>query len=144
MMNDKIHIVTDTLPQAVSVVKNEESAFSYIWLWILLGLLFFSIVTLIIRKKTSRKMSMPDRDLLLKQVKNDSPVDFANIMNSAFLSSDLYDILKVKCHPDRFINSPEKLAIANDLFQRITQNKANYKILLQLKQEAKDKLNITF
>lgn len=143
-MNDTIQITTDTLLQSVSFSKNEEGASSLVWMWILLGLLIFSIVTLIIRKKTSRKMSMPDRDLLLKQVKNDSPVDFANIMNSAFLSSDLYDILKVKCHPDRFGYSPEKLAIANDLFQRITQNKANYKILLQLKQEAEDKLNITF
>ena len=63
-------------------------------------------------------------------------------MNSAFLSAELYDKLKVRCHPDRFALDEEKQIIAEDIFQRISKNKANYKILLQLKQEAEEKLNI--
>jgi hypothetical protein len=52
--------------------------------------------------------------------------------------------LKVKCHPDRFATDAEKNVIAENIFQEITKNKTNVKRLIELKEEAKQKLNINF
>jgi len=62
-------------------------------------------------------------------------IDFDNVMVSAFHAKPLYDELKVIFHPDRFINE-EKNAMATEIFQSITENKENYKILLELKERA--------
>ena len=56
----------------------------------------------------------------------------------------LYDELKVKCHPDRFPTDKEKNTIAENIFQEISKNKNNVKRLLELKEEASQKLNINF
>ncbi len=71
-------------------------------------------------------------------------IDFNNIINSSFNSIKLYDELKVKCHPDRFPTDREKNIIAENLFQEISKNKTNVKRLLELKEEAIQKLNINF
>lgn len=71
-------------------------------------------------------------------------IDFDNIINSSFNAPKLYDELKVKCHPDRFVSNKEKYAIANSIFQEITKNKSNVKKLEELKELAKQKLNINF
>ena len=71
-------------------------------------------------------------------------IDFNNIINSSFNSIKLYDELKVKCHPDRFPTDKEKNMLAENLFQEISKNKTNVKRLLELKEEAIQKLNINF
>ena len=71
-------------------------------------------------------------------------VDFGNIINSSFHSNALYDEMKVKCHPDRFPTDKGKNQIAEDLFQAISKNKNNYKRLVELKSEARQKLGIKF
>ena len=70
-------------------------------------------------------------------------IDFDNIVNSAFHSSDLYNRLKVKCHPDRFANDIKKQTIALELFQLINKNRNNIKALEELKLDAESKLDIT-
>ena len=56
----------------------------------------------------------------------------------------MYDELKVKCHPDLFSTDKEKNLIAENLFQEITKNQTNAKRLIELKEEAKQKLDINF
>lgn len=57
--------------------------------------------------------------------------EMTNVVNSMFLCSPIYDKLKVKCHPDRFIDEKQKV-IAQDLFQELQENKYNYKKLLEI------------
>lgn len=71
-------------------------------------------------------------------------IDFDNILKSSFNSIELYNELKVKCHPDRFAPDEAKSMVADSIFQEITKNKTNYKKLIELKEEAKQKLNINF
>ena len=83
----------------------------------------------------------------LQRFKNESmnhEIDFNNTISSAFHAEELYDELKVKCHPDRFPMNPEKSRTAEMFFQEITKNKHNMKRLLELKEQAKHELNINF
>jgi hypothetical protein len=57
--------------------------------------------------------------------------EMTNVVNSMFLCTPIYDKLKVKCHPDRFIDENQK-TIAQDLFQELQENKYNYEKLLEL------------
>lgn len=145
-MNDSIRYSTDTLSQVSSAMESTIVQNTNIWQWLVWILCVLRIIELFIILKQRRKtkpISIKPIDTLRAQVQNDEPIDFKNIMNSAFLSVDLYDKLKVKCHPDRFASDPVKQAVADNLFQRITQNRVNYKVLLELKQEAERKLNVT-
>ena len=45
-------------------------------------------------------------------------VDFDNVINSSFAAKELYDKLKVKCHPDRFTDADLNKE-ATRLFQEI-------------------------
>ena len=65
------------------------------------------------------------------------------VMNNLFLSKRLYDLLKVKCHPDRFIEPTQK-EIATGINQNITKYKTDYQQLLNIKEQVKEQLNITF
>ena len=145
-MNDSIRYATDTLSQVSSAIESTITQETNIWQWIVWILCVLCIIELFIilnQRRRNKPIVIKPVDTLRAQVQNDDPIDFTNIMNSAFLSVDLYDKLKVKCHPDRFASDPVKQAVADNLFQRITQNRVNYKVLLELKQEAERKLNIT-
>lgn len=76
----------------------------------------------------------------VREFEEREPIDFANSM-SVFQARDLYNSLKKKCHPDRFID-PVQNEVATMLFQQISENQNNYKVLLQLKEQAIEKLNI--
>lgn len=142
-MNDSILQTTDTLIQLVDTIPIQKESCNF---WLIIAIIFCVVcigeLIYIIHTKKRHLVSKKPIDTLREQVNKDGDVDFENIMNSAFLSSALYDELKVKCHPDRFVNDPTKKELSNDIFQRITQNKVNYKVLVQLKKEAQEKLNI--
>lgn len=57
--------------------------------------------------------------------------EMINVVNSMFLCTSLYDKLKVKCHPDRFIDENQK-EHAEILFQELQKFKYNYDKLLEL------------
>ncbi len=99
------------------------------------------LVAVIAFKRTKSK-PVDNLDMLKQQAKEQGNVDFKNVINSAFNSKQLYDKLKVKCHPDRFPLDDEKNAIANDIFQRIKQNEHNFDELKKLKEEAEEKLGV--
>ena len=56
----------------------------------------------------------------------------------------LYDLLKKKCHPDRFSTQPELVEKATEIFALIVKNKYNHQALLELKERAEKELNIHF
>ena len=110
------------------------------WMWIAIaefGVIAFLILKQKFKPKDSARQRFRDESL-------NQDIDFNNIINSSFNSTQLYDKLKVKCHPDRFPIDKEKNSIAENLFQQITKNQNNVKRLLELKEEAIQKLNINF
>lgn len=66
-----------------------------------------------------------------------------NLMNSINNSSELYKELSRKCHPDRFVNSPDQ-KLAEEIFQEIARHKRNHEKLIALKERAIAELNIKF
>jgi len=86
--------------------------------------------------KLNKKNSM-----LKENLKGKKEEDIDNVIASIFHSKDLYDTLKIKCHPDRFFDIKE-IEKATELFQQITENKSNYKILKQIEERAMKELNI--
>lgn len=125
--------------KAITSATENETTTNY-WMWIALGELVI-IIGLILAKSLSKKQSAKQR---FKEESLAQEVDFNNIISSSFHSTELYDKLKVKCHPDRFPTDPELNKIADKIFQEITKNKTNLKRLQELKIEAEQKLNINF
>ena len=122
------------------IAQPEVTSHTNGWVWV--ALIELIVIIFLIRDRFKRGNASEKQEFKEEAMKGD--VDFDNIINSSFHSVSLYDELKVKCHPDRFPNDPEKIAIAEALFQEITQNKTNLKKLEELKQEAIQKLNIEF
>lgn len=139
-MNDTI--IQDSIKVAEQTIKKatETNETTNWWMW--LAIAEFGIIAFLILKE-----KLNNRSSARQRFKNESlkqNVDFDNIINSSFNSIKLYDELKVKCHPDRFPMKTEKNLIAENIFQEITKNKNNVKRLLELKEEAIQKLNINF
>ena len=98
--------------------------------FVVIAILFIRMVS-ITRKKHNIK----------KKIISAGNIDYDNIIKSSFNSQSLYDSLKKKCHPDRFLEK-EKNAIATEIFARIVENKYNYQALQEIKDDAETKLNI--
>lgn len=139
-MNDTL--IRDSLKLANEVIGNSSNinSINTFWIWIAITE-FLVIIFLLFKRKTKVKETVKSK------FKTDSlkgEIDFHNIIDSSFNSMKLYDELKVKCHPDKFPTDKEMNKIADSLFQEINKNKTNTKRLLELKEEAKQKLNINF
>lgn len=76
------------------------------------------------------------RWIFRKTISSDESV---NVVDSIAKAKRLYKSLSIKVHPDKH---PDRREQAEDLMQRITANKRNYQILLELEREAKEILNI--
>ena len=107
--------VKNTIPAAQPVA-------SHTWIYIILAVVV--VLAKIYRIKHSQN------ELTRKKVLNEGNINFNATIQSAFHSSEIYDQLKVKCHPDRFVDDPEKMKMADALFQQISKNKDNDKRLL--------------
>jgi hypothetical protein len=110
------------------------------WFWIAIAEFFLILILLFLKIKKPIPSTLEDKIL------NDAKlgdVDLGNLFDSINKSEELYNVLKKKCHPDRFLD-PEQNKIADALFQEITKNKRNYKNLLELKMAAEKQLNINF
>lgn len=137
IIKDTIKVASKTMTKSITSENNEHINW---WLWIAI-IEFVLIIFLVIKPKIKPK------DTIKQKFKKESlkeEIDFNNIINSSFNSKQLFDELKVKCHPDRFATDKEKNLIADKLFQEITENQNNAKRLIELKEEAKQKLNINF
>lgn len=131
LLNDSIKFTENT------IIKSDYIDFNY---WIIISCLELLIILfLLLRIRKSQK------DVVLKKQKQQiisENVDFENIFNSVFHANELYDKLKIKCHPDRFPIDSDLNIKANEIFQEITKNKNNYKELERLQQKAINELGI--
>lgn len=135
---------TDTLQTVVdSVTTASEHAISHhnVWMWITIAEAVVIILLMITR---SRKERFDPVKEARQKVKAEGKIDFNNTINSAFHANDLYHELIVKCHPDRFVTDEKKHAIAEELSGRIGECKTDYNKLVELREEAKEKLNINY
>lgn len=140
MIGDK-NVIADTIIQQVTTSVSSVDNGLNLWFYIALAELVIILLLLMVgsRKKNN---ALEEKQKIKDSIK--SNIDFNNIINSSFHATETYNQLKVKCHPDRFIGDSEKVEIANQIFQEITKNKTNVKRLLELKEEAKQKLKINF
>ena len=133
-------VLTDTLQGVAGAVTTGNFQESDVWFYIarVEFVIIFFLLLFAFRRGTTRV----EKQKLRESIKSD--VDFQNIINSSFHATEIYNELKVKCHPDRFIGDVEKNATANRIFQEVTKNKMNYKRLQELKKEAEESLGINF
>ena len=132
MENDTLQAMVDSLEQTA-----QSTTGTNIWMIVSIVEMVIIIVLILTRKQTDNK-----RSDIKKQVLAEGDIDFSNLVNSSFNASGLYKELLVKCHPDRFAPDTEKMAVANELSAMVTKNKHDIKRLEELKEEAKQKLNI--
>jgi len=90
-----------------------------------------SIATSLFLKNKIAKKKTKIKNTTLKETNN---VDFTNITHNWEKSKLLFDILKKKCHPDRF--EADKVQKATQIFQQVIKNKYNYSELLKIKEKA--------
>jgi curved DNA-binding protein CbpA len=136
IIQDSLNVFERTIEE-----NNIEPNENINWLFWIAIVQFIIIFFLAIKLSSKRNQSLKQK---LKKESLDNSIDFDNIINSSFNSNEVYNELKVKCHPDRFPNDNKKNVIAENLFQEITKNKNNIKRLLELKEKAKQELNIKF
>jgi hypothetical protein len=137
IIKDSLKVVSEIITKSIASESNEHINW---WLWIAI-IEFVFIMFLVIKQKIKPVDKIKQK---FKKESLDQEIDFNNIINSSFNSKELYDELKVKCHPDLFSTDKEKNLIAENLFQKITENQNNAKRLIELKEEAKQKLDINF
>ena len=137
IIKDSLKVVSEIITKSIASESNEHINW---WLWIAI-IEFVFIMFLVIKQKIKPVDKIKQK---FKKESLDQEIDFNNIINSSFNSKELYDELKVKCHPDLFSTDKEKNLIAENLFQEITKNQNNAKRLIELKEEAKQKLDINF
>ena len=99
---------------------------------VILAVLVFILLK---RKKESSHVARIKENVMKESI------DMSNVINSSFNASSLYDELKKKCHPDRFIDENLKER-AYMLFQQVTLYKRDYKKLLELQERINKELKM--
>lgn len=113
-----------------------------IWFWIAI-IEFILLVWLLLKLQKQKRQKLDLSNVKKSDLNKSKDIDMDNLMYSIHHSRELYKELSKNCHPDRFVNTLLQ-PIAEEIFQRISSNKRNYKQLLDLKEEAINKLNINF
>ena len=109
--------------------------------WTVISALEFAVIMFLIFTALRRRVSTPRMSAMKKNIILEK-VDFGNILDSAFHAEELYDQLKVKCHPDRFIGDERKNAAALGIFQKLGQYRHDIKALERIRQRAEDELDV--
>ena len=133
MERDSTEIVAKTLSSMPSIS---------IWFWVAMCE-FFLILWLLLKTQGQKKRKLDFSEIKKSDLKKSGSINMPNLMNSLFHSEELYKELSRKCHPDRFVNTPEQ-EIAEDIFQRITRNRRDYEQLKLIKEEANNRLKLNF
>ena len=130
----------DTVKNIAAATSDNVSSSgdTYQWAYWLGGLLAAGVIALGLLKRRNAEQNV------LKQKLKKGKIDFDGVINSAFHAQEMYDLLKKKCHPDRFSTQPEQVGKATEIFALIVKNKYDYKALCQLKERAERELNIHF
>lgn len=109
--------------------------------WTVISALEFAVIMFLIFTALRRRVSTPRMSAMKKNIILEK-VDFGNILDSAFHAEELYEQLKVKCHPDRFVGDERKNAAALEIFQQLVKNRHDIKALERLRQRAEDELDV--
>ena len=109
--------------------------------WTVISALEFAVIMFLIFTALRRRVSTPRMSAMKKNIILEK-VDFGNILDSAFHAEELYEQLKVKCHPDRFIGDERKNAAALEIFQQLGQYRHDIKALDRIRQRAEDELDV--
>ena len=109
--------------------------------WTVISALEFAVIMFLIFTALRRRVSTPRMSAMKKNIILEK-VDFGNILDSAFHAEELYEQLKVKCHPDRFVRDERKNAAALEIFQQLEKNRHDIKALERLRQRAEDELDV--
>lgn len=132
-MNDTLQMTADSLMQA----SQQENSLNW-WMIIAIVELVIIVFLLLSKGKTDDK-----KRSIKRQVREEGDINFGNVIASSFGAKTLYDELVKKCHPDRFAPNEEKVAIANDITERLGKYKHDLEKLNELKEEAIDKLGVS-
>ena len=60
-------------------------------------------------------------------------INYTSLFQSMDKGRLLFNQLKVRCHPDKFVGTTKKL-LAEELFKQVQANSTNYEALLALKE----------
>ena len=132
-MNDTLQMVSDSLMQT----SHQGNSLTW-WMMIAIVELVIIVVLLFSKGKADDK-----KRSIKRQVREEGDINFGNVIASSFGAESLYKELIRKCHPDRFAPDEKKVAIANDISERLGKYKHDLKKLNELKEEAITKLNIS-
>ncbi len=91
-------------------------------------IIYFSQLLSIHNKKKGKKIE-------------DKNSPMSNVVNSMFNSQELYNSLKVKCHPDKFFDEEVKIK-AEILFQSLSENRYNFEKMKELEKEINNLNNL--
>ena len=119
------------------IVENNSNSFTELFSFLIvfiLGIIVGSVLSKMWSSKNSTNYNKQKKDILSKEV------DFDNIMDSAFESKELFNQLKKKCHPDLFIGNDILVEKANVIFQDLSENKNNFKVLKEIEKKIEDHL----
>ena len=125
-------MATDSLMQA------SQHSNSLIW-WMMIAIVELVIIVVLL---FSKGKADDKKRSIKRQVREEGDINFGNVIASSFGAEALYKELIRKCHPDRFAPDEKKVAIANDISERLGKYKHDLKKLNELKEEAVNKLNI--
>ena len=132
-MNDTLQMAADSVVQ-VSQQGNSLNC----WMIIAIVELVIIFVLLLSKGKADDK-----KRSIKRQVREEGDINFGNVIASSFGAKALYDELIRKCHPDRFAPDEKKVAIANDITERLGRYKHDLEKLNELKEEAINKLGVS-
>lgn len=132
-MNDTLQMAAD------SVVQVSQQGNSLNW-WMIIAIVELVIIFVLL---LSKGKADDKKRSIKRQVREEGDINFGNVIASSFGAKALYDELIRKCHPDRFAPDEKKVAIANDITERLGRYKHDLEKLNELKEEAINKLGVS-
>lgn len=63
----------------------------------------------------------------------ESSINYTSLFQSMDKGQALFNQLRVKCHPDKFVGTNKQL-LAEELFKQVQANSTNYEALIALKE----------
>ena len=105
-------------------------------LLIAFGVFFFAR-----KKRHSKQKKDALQDMKRKVLSESKPVDFDNLIDSAFHAKELYKRLLIKYHPDRFATDEDLMKKATLISERLSQAKNDIKQLQEIEKEAEFELS---
>lgn len=126
-------------------MKNEKSKIENLLqnpiVYIPLGLGFMVVTAGIIAYNKLKKQSKLKREIN----NNIDDINMNDLMNNINKSSELYEQLKRRCHPDRFTTKSDEIQkYADEIASEVAKNRSDYNKLLELKDKAERLLNVKF